>query len=417
MSNDQVLANHDVIIEDGKIVSIEPSGQKVSDNIIDGSGKFLMPGLFDAHAHMDSGYAPLFLMNGVTAVRDCGNDDTIFEQRADAENGKVLSPRLFVSGKIIEGDPPMWSEFKAIKNISEGKQAVKELKERNADQIKLYHTLPTDLYKSMVKEARKAGLRVAGHIPYTIPVIEALDLGVQCIEHITMFSEFLGEYDYEPANLSGYDDTWRRFKNPRINQQNLRALCEAFKRNDAYHCPTLIVEKQLAGLADYTKLTKETDTSLINQSLVKGAWNPNSDKAYPNIKNVRPLWFENFGVVYENLRTILPELAKSGTLLTGSDTCNPFVIPGSSLIQEVELLADSGLSNFQALQAATVNPAKYLEISNELGELKIGSTANLIMLNANPLEDVTNLRKLDGVFIQNSYYSQKSLASKAKPVG
>lgn len=415
MQNSSVLPAQDVVISGSKIESILPTSPNNSDiKVIDGSGKFLMPGLFDMHVHHEPSLLPLFLSNGITAVRDCGNSsDSVFKLRADIAAEKVLAPRMFVSGKILEGDPPLWPEFKVIKNTAEAVSAVGFLKKKGADQVKVYHTLPPKLYKTVLKVATKQKLKVAGHVPNDMSPIEALDAGLNCIEHLTTLGQLIGRYEYTKATEPEYEG-WYKFTKPTIDQESLNDLVLTFKSHDAYFCPTLIVHRQLSKLADYSKLKKETDTRFIEPKYVNQNWNPDHKNASTNIKGIKPLWFKNYGVIYDNLRSVLPELAKGATILAGSDTPNPFVVPGYSLLDELELMADSGLTNYQVLQAATVNGAKYLNVQDQLGKVSKGMDANLIILNKNPLESIKNIRSLDTVVLAGKAYSPSELEAKVE---
>lgn len=417
MTDNIVLRNHDVFITDGKITSVSAHQKgSAAENIIDGNGKYLMPGLWDSHAHMDHGFSAHYLAHGITAVRDCGNDDEVFALREDASSGRVLAPRLFVAGKILEGDPPLWPQFKVLKTEKDVYEYIDFLVKKKVDHVKVYHTLPPKLYTLAVALARENGLQVAGHIPDDMTPIEALDAGVTSIEHLMTLGQYLGRYDYKKATEKEYEGWWHFIK-PRIDSDNLQKLRSAFDKYNAYFCPTLIVHKQLSGMKDYAALVESIDASLINNKMVSENWNPDSKQANANIRGLKPLWWENYQIIFNNLRTALPELAKHARILAGSDTMNPFVLPGSSLLAELELLADSGLSNFQVLQAATVHPASYFGLDEEMGKVHSGASANLILLDANPLDNISNIRKLHGVYIHNSFHSQEVLKNRVKPLG
>jgi len=189
MTDEQVIVKQDVLIEGKLIKKIVPTGSLkiIVDDEIDGTDRYLMPGLFDMHAHVnEERFLKLFLLNGITAVRDLGNEDNgIFKLKKDINSGRIIGPRLFVSGKILEGDPPFWEGFNVIKSKAQAVNAVKELKAKGADQVKVYHTLSPELHKSIIDEAHKLGMKVTGHVPQEMNVLEALDAGQDGIEHLS----------------------------------------------------------------------------------------------------------------------------------------------------------------------------------------------------------------------------------------
>ncbi len=419
MADDQVLVKQDVFIEGKHIKKIVPSGTlKIAvDDVVDGTGKYLMPGLFDMHAHVnEERFLKLFLLNGITAVRDLGNvDDGIFKLKDDINSGKVTGPRLFVSGKILEGDPPFWEGFSVIKSKAQAVKAVKELKTKGADQVKVYHTLRPEIHKIIIDEAHKLGMKVTGHVPQEMTALQALNVGQDGIEHLSSVTGYIGQIDYEDANEPGYEG-WSRFIGYKIKDKELRELTHAFKSNNAYFCPTIIVDRQISKLADYKSLVKEADAKYVESHYIKEEWNPDSKNAATNIKGVKPLWFKNYAVIYNGSRSAIKTIKKGAIMLAGTDTPNPFVVAGFSLAKELELLVESGLSNFEAMQAATVNAAKWLEVYAELGTVAEGKVANLIVVGKNPLEHIENVKSISTVILNGRLFPKSKLDEMARLV-
>ena len=417
MSDEAVIANQDVLIEGKIIQKIFPTGsiEISAENEVDGSGKYLLPGLFDMHTHVnEKRFLDLFLMNGVTAVRDLGNvDKDIFKLKADINAGKVVGPRLFVSGKILEGDPPFWEGFNVIKTKAQAIEAVKELKAKGADQVKVYHTLSPELHRVIIEESHKLGMKVTGHVPVDITPVQALNIGQDGIEHMSSLTYYMGKTDYEDANEPGYEG-WSRFTGYKVKHKELSNLVDAFKAHKAYFCPTLIVDRQISSLANYKELVNETDSNYIEPRYIKEEWNPSSKNAATNIKGVKPLWFKNYGVIYKGSKGAIKAISEGAAILAGTDTPNPFVVPGFSLHKELELLVESGLSNFEALCAATVNAAEWLGVSGDLATVEVGKVANLLLLNADPLKDIKNTKKIDSVILEGKLYPHTLLARKAE---
>lgn len=417
MTSDHVLHNQDVEIEGRLIKSVSEAKRRVrpSGQVIDGTGKFLIPGLFDMHTHMnDKKFLPLFLMNGVTAIRELGNvDDSIFELKEQSKKDTFLGPRMFVSGKILEGDPPFWDGFEVIHSKTEAVAAVRELKQKGADFVKVYHTLPKDLYEAILDEAKKQDLKVTGHVPNDMSATEALDAGQSCIEHMSQITMNVGKVIDEGANEPGYKG-WRRFTGYKVNDSVFGKLLDSLQKQDAYICPTLVVEQKISALEDYDSLASSAEAGYMDASYTEEEWNPNHKNAASNIKGVRPLWFKNYGVIFGGSKTLIKQLAQHATILAGTDTPNPFVIPGFSLHSELELLVESGLSPYEAMQAATTNAAKYLEVRDELGTIEAGKIANLVLLSENPLESISHTRTALGIVLNGQYHEVDKLKELAR---
>lgn len=415
MVDENILPKQDVIVIDNKISKIVKSGSVglPSSTTIDGTDKYLMPGLFDMHAHLYKHFLPLLLMYGVTSVRDMGNDDSIFKLQSEIQANKILGPRLFVSGNILEGNPPLWDWTEIIQSTEQAKKAVHELKKKGVDQVKVYHTLSPDIHKAIITEAHECGLKVTGHIPNDLTPIQALQAGQDGIEHLLSIRMFVGEIKFKDSSTPGLEG-WSEFTKLEIIEKHLQQLIESFNKYSTFFCPTLIVHQQMAALADYDSLAQTVDTDYYSEDDVTKYWNPTHNNALENIKGQTPLWFRNTGVIYEGMRKVLPILAKNSTLLAGTDTPNPFVIPGVSLVQELELMVESGLSNFQALQAATTNAACWLNVQSELGSVEEGKIANLLIVNKNPLNDINTIANLEQVILSGTAHTRNHLAALAK---
>lgn len=417
MPGPRILHGYDVIIEGARIKQILPSRKqekgKFAGRVINGTGKFLIPGLFDMHVHLESkSFFPLFLMNGVTAIREVGSTrKDIFQLRDKVNAGKITGPRMFIAGPILEGYPPFWQGFRIVRTKKEGKQAVKELKEKRADFIKVYQTLKLGVYREIVHEAKKQKLKVIGHLPKSIDPIVALNLGQKELEHMDDIRQHVGEVRMKDISKKGYEG-WKKFTGLKIKQARLKNLGQVLQKNKAFICPTLVVDERMAQLSNYEKLKKLKEARLLPRHYREIDWKPSHPKSLENIRGLPPLWFQNFKVLHENSKQIIPFLAKHSILLAGSDTPNPFVVPGFSLIEELELFVKTGLQPYQAIEAATYNPSLFLDISNELGTIKEGKIANLVLLEKNPIQSISFLRTIQGTFLNGNYYPRLVIKNK-----
>lgn len=409
MPGNRILKNRNVFIWDNKIEKIT-AGKKLQKNIyeevriINGEGKFLIPGLFDMHVHLESkNFFPLFLMNGVTAIRDVGNTKKdIFQLRDQVNSGEILGPQMFVAGPILEGHPPFWQGFKNLRTTTQAKKAVEELKKKGADFIKVYETLTPEVYKMILRTARKFGLTVTGHIPSSIDIFKAIRAGQNCFEHIATLGNSI------------FKITWRKKENKWLvenikpNHQKLEILLKQLSKTKSVICPTLVFFEKYAKLATYQKLLNLKEIKYMPKYYSSIGWNPSHPKSFANIKGKTSQWFRNSGIVTKSMYKMIPLLQKKGVLLlAGSDTPNPFVVPGFSLIEELELLVKAGLAPFQALQTATYNPAKFLSVLSDFGTIEEGKIANMVILNKNPLKNISNIKSIEGVFLNGNYIKRE----------
>ena len=415
MPGSRILHGYDVIIEGARIKQILSSrkqkSEKFTGRVINGTGKFLIPGLFDMHVHLESkSFFPLFLMNGITAIREVGSTrKDIFQLRDKVNSGNIIGPRMFIAGPILEGDPPFWQGFKNLRTAAEAKKAVGELKKKGADFIKVYDTLTPKVYTMILETAHKLGLNVTGHIPSSMDMFAALRAGQDCFEHI----DTLGN--------SIFKITWTKKKGQwvvgkiKLSGPKLAMLLRQLSIKKSAVCPTLVFFEKYAKLATYKKLLGSQEMRYMPKYYGSVAWNPSHPKSFANIKGKDPQWFRNAGNIAKPMLKLIPLLQKKGiVLLAGSDTPNAFVVPGFSLIEELKLLVLAGLKPFQALEAATYNSSLFLGVSHELGTIERGKIANLVLLRKNPLQNISYIRSVEGVIINNTYLSSKDIKKSIK---
>lgn len=404
------VSRNDVVIHNNRIVHIGSNTYEKGCEIIDGSGKYLLPGLFDMHAHLDKeSHFSLFLMNGVTGIREMGNTrDDIFELKKMVNSGETFGPRMYICGPILEGYPPFWEGFKVITTKHQAIEAVKQLEEKGADFIKVYHSLEKPVYETVVKEALSRNLRVTGHIPQDISIIEAIETGQTGIEHMNDINDYVIDIEMRDAR-NNEEPGYMVFTNCTVQEEPMEELLEKLTYHDTYICPTLILDEQMSRLADYEQLKQIPEAQYLDSYYKDIDWNPRHPESSSNINGLAPLFFQNLNTIHKASKPLVKKLATNSTLLAGSDTPNPFVVPGFSLIQELELLVDSGVSNYEVLEAATCNGTDFLGVSDDVGTIEVGKIANLVLLNDNPLEDITALKNNSGTILNGVFYPKEYL--------
>ena len=415
-----------VVISGGRINEINRTGKvKVpkDSQVIDAAGKFLIPGLWDMHAHtlVKEMFFPLYLANGVTGVRDMYNPLAQFaEWRREILEGKILGPRIVASQTIVDGPRPVWPLSIVAVNESEGRAAVLSLKRRGADFVKVYSLLPREAYFAIADEAKKQGMTFAGHVPLAVSAGEASDAGQKSVEHLTgvLLACSAREDELRAATLktvggggsllleSFFKSEFEALDS--YDEKKAHALFARFAQNGTWHVPTLTVLRAFWYFDDQTTLS---DPRLrYVQPVVRKALGWNEKDAF-GFKERTPETVAAGRKLFKEQLKLVGAMHKAGVrLMAGTDTPNPFVYPGFSLHDELELLVEAGLTPMEALQTATRNPAEYLGQLDSLGTVEKGKLADLVLLEADPLERVTNTKRIAAVVVNGKLITKAQLA-------
>lgn len=412
-----------VTISGGKIAGIgeyrRGSEPKTAD-VIDGRGKFLIPGLWDMHVHWyDERFLPLFIANGVTGVRQMWGIEVHQEWRRRMQEGSLLGPREFIASTIIDGPKPVWPGSIAVKDAAQGEAAVRNSRKNGADFIKVYSLLPRDAYFAIAAESKKEGIPFAGHVTYAVSLSEASDAGQKSVEHLTgallAASSREDEFRKEIVQAMSGDNpysatsalTRRLSKEIRESYDPVKApaLYRHLARNRTWQTPTLTVLRATANLDD-PNFVDDPRLRYVSQT-VRQSWDPRND--FRLKARTKEDW-EEARRTYDSYVRVVGEMRRAGVpILAGTDVLNPFCFPGFSLHDELALLAGAGLTPMEALQASTRSAADYLGILDSFGTVEKGKTADLVVLEANPLDDITNTRKIAGVMLSGRYFPKASL--------
>jgi hypothetical protein len=399
-----------VVIRGDRISDIGKAGEIISPpdaTVVDASGKFLIPGLWDMHVHWyNRDSLTLFTANGVTGVRQMFGGPNLLRWRDEIAKGSLTGPRMIVASPIIDGPQPVWPNSIAVGNEEEGRKAVREVKQWGADFVKVYSLLPRDAYFGIADESRRQGISFVGHVPFAVSPAEASDAGQKSIEHLTGILIGCSDKETELRNeIVKAKSPGARFRREGValletfNNRKAKDLFARFVKNQTWQCPTLTVLRSNAYLGDQ------------------------SFRDDPRLKYVPPPMRERWGQrmanrndsdyarkVFKKEVEIVGAMQRAGVpLLAGTDTGNPFCFPGFSLHDELALMVSGGLTPSESLRAATLNPARFLGLEKTLGTIEPGKIADLVLLDSDPLADIRNTQKINAVISNGRLFDRKAL--------
>jgi imidazolonepropionase-like amidohydrolase len=393
--------------------------------IVNATGKFLMPGLWDMHVHWyEKDYLPVFIANGVTGIRQMFGAPIHHQWRKEIEAGQLVGPHMLIASPIVDGPKPVWPGSIAVANASEAQQAVIQAKQSGADFVKVYSLLSRDAYFAIADESKKQAIPFEGHVPESISLEEASNAGQKSVEHLTGVliacstreAELLKAAQETSAAIAAGQLSSTGFWGPEYRQRQKLALATysaqkaetvfgELSKNRTWQCPTLTVLRSMA-FSDDPSFTNDPRLKYIPRDIVS-SWDPKAD-IFLKTKTAED-WALGKEVFHKEL-AIVGAMQRSGVgMLAGTDTLNPYCFPGFSLHDELGLLVESGMTPMQALQAATLNPARFLGREEDLGSVATGKIADLVLLDANPLDDIGNTRKIAAVVFGGRFFSRTSL--------
>ena len=398
-----------VVLTADRISAIGPSATlsvPAEAQVVDATGKFLIPGLWDMHVHW---YArdlfTLFIANGVTGVRQMFGNSDLLRWRNEIAKGSLIGPRMVVASPIIDGPRPVWPNSISVRNEEEGRQAVRNVKQWGADFVKVYTLLPRDAYFAIADESKRQGMTFVGHVPQTVSASEASDAGQKSIEHLTglLLECSYNEKDLRDKILRGNYPPGRANAeaNETFSEKKAADLYARFVKNQTWQCPTLTVLHSHA-FADEEDLRRDARVRYIRQQLLQ-RWKTRLAEHDGSNKAVAKK-------IFQREAQITGAMQKAGvSILAGTDTGNPFCFPGFSLHEELALLVNAGLTPLDALRSATINPAKFFGLEQRLGTIESGKIADLVLLDANPLQDIRNTQRISAVIQNGRLFDRKAL--------
>jgi imidazolonepropionase-like amidohydrolase len=433
-------ADMTVLVQKQRIVAVSPSVSTSipwNAQVVDATGKFAIPGLVDAHVHLTGSgepegsrefMIPLLLANGITTVRDMGGYlESLLPLRREIAEGKRVGPTIFFAGPYLDGNPPSFQPSLVVTNAAQADEDVQTLVERGVDFIKVQSILSREAYFAIAAAAHREHIVFVGHVPDRVTAAEASDAGQKSIEHLTgvlracshdepalMREQFRAAPKKEtPKESQARAAAWERSLLASYSEEKAAELIAKFRRNGTWQAPTLVLLRNDAFPGPDTDPAAEAVLRYVPRTIAQ-KWKE------ARLEQSRFATSTEFALreklLAQSMRMVGQMQAAGVGVMAGTDTAAPYVVPGFALHEELELFVQAGLTPKQALRAATKSPADFLGESERNGSIAAGRAADLVLLGANPLEDIRNAEKIEAVVVRGSFLDRSALDNLRKSV-
>jgi len=419
-----------VEIRDGKIAAVRDAAAPVPKGaeVLNATGKFLMPGLWDMHVHLQGPQRDLnlFVANGVLGVRDMGSAaKDIFPWREQVARGALLGPRIVACGPIIDGPTPTNPPVSvSVRDAASARETTRSIQAMGADCLKVHDGVPLDAYLAIADEAKKLKLPLVGHVPVQVPTLRATDAGQRSIEHqiglrgasaaeaAVMEAEAKHDVFGEAMRTKSFaliPESIAKKGNLLLDQfdpERAQALYRAFARNGTALTPTLVTQRSLTFIDDLA--AREDPRDRYVPASERKWWRPEAGM----LTRYRTPAYKAFRKrEYAKTLEQIPVAHRAGVIfLAGTDTHIPYTYSGFSLHEELQLFVKAGLTPLEALRTATINPVRFLGLEAQLGGIEPGKIASVVLLDANPLQEISNSQKISAVVVAGKLLRSSDLA-------
>ncbi len=407
MQDDKVLEDHSIYVKDGVIMEIAPEAEISVAGVrtLDGRGMYVFPGLAEFHAHLPNPdqFGPefqeevlwLYLANGVLRIRSMMGHESHLVLKDKVEKGEVPGPRMFISGPSFNGN--------SVANPDAGRAMVREQKAAGYDHLKLHPGLDVPKFLAIADEAKKEEIFFGGHVSYDVGLVMSVENGYRSVEHLDGFLEAmvtdkskLNPTKSGPFNMLAVGE---------VNKALLPDLIKLCKENETWMAPTMTLFERYFGYQPAYELRQQPEMFYLPGQMVTQWFNTKSQLEGNGVlteAKVKPY--------LEFRQWLLLELHKAGVpMVMSSDSPQVFNVPGFSIHQEIESMSKAGMSNYEILKTGSVNCADYFEESGEWGVLKPGAAAEFVLVQGNPLEDLTTMQKPQAIMIQGKFIQRDEL--------
>jgi len=394
------LPHRDVLVRGGMIRGVDRHRPQrrwpAQALLIDGTGKYLLPGFSDMHIHAyfgDEQQLKLYVVNGITTVLNLSGSPQRLGWKQKIAAGEILGPAFYTSGPIVDGDPPTTSTHAVVRNRSEAENEVDEQVRQGYDFIKPYSALSPDAYGGVIDAARRDHIRLVGHVPWSVGVQATIDAHQDAIAHVEeLYSYFVNRHLKPPPDT-------------RPDPTKIASLAASLRDHDIWVITTLSANTNILRQAtELNQVLNSPETKFIPKTDLDEC---RRDDPFANRGTD---WVLENKIMVPFLFKIVAGLQAAGVrMMAGTDATNPMMVPGFSLHDELEQLVQAGLTPFEALVTTTRNPQLFLGRLQETGTVTRGKSADLVLLEGNPLESISNTRRIAGVVIRGRWLDARQL--------
>lgn len=408
--NGEVVENLHVEIDSGKIKSITRNIENIRDFSIkiDGRDKFLMPGLAEMHAHIPQSPTSmerteevlfLYLSNGITTIRGMLGHPSHLQLRQKANNGEILSPRIFTSSPSLNGNS-VTSKEEAIEKVS-------AYHKKGYDFLKIHPGIQLDVFNQIVETANEVGIDFAGHVPVKVGIRHALKSKYASIDHVDGFLEGLVpealDLDASANGFFGYNFT------PYADISKIDELVQLAKDNEVWIVSTQSLFTRWFAPVSSDELLTQPEMKYMRPATLEN-WKRRKNESIASSTGFKEAQWKQFDAIRKQL---IKKLQDDGHgMLLGSDAPQLFNVPGFSIHHEMDALKEAGLSPLEIIRSGTINPAIYFGMEDIFGSIKEGLDADLVLVDANPLKDIKALQQISGVMIKGNWLSKETISKK-----
>jgi hypothetical protein len=404
MADGSLLPNQDVFIEGATIKGIYPSGKKSAAKnaqLISGNGKTLLPGMFDMHTHNDKFRGILHLAGGVTSVRDLANNKQLKQLAEQFNDNEILGPRIVTFCGIIDGPGEFANQRNVIENLQEGLEEIQDYKNLGYQQIKLYSSIKPEWVQPLTDKAHELGMRVSGHIPAYMTATQAINQGYNEIQHINMlFLNFLPD-TIDTRTPLRHTMPAQHGADLDLTSKEYKDFIDLLKSKDILVDPT-------AAIFENMYIAKEGEPSPTFSMVADRFPIMNQRGFYSGGLTKEGEKEQRYKDSFDKMLEVINDLFKSGvTIVPGTDG-----LPGFLYHRELELYVKAGIPSSEVLKLATIKSAEITGVDDLYGSIEAGKQADLILVDGNPVEDITDIRKIECTLKGgNLYYTEEMYSS------
>ena len=408
MNSEIVLEGMTVVIKDDIIHKIGKASKiKIPKGAveIDGTGKYLMPGLADMHVHTWSeNDFLLYVANGITFVRDMWGSPQHLKWKKMIVDGEQIGPSMITAGPLLDGPDPVWEGSIVIETPEQAAREVAAQRQAGYDFIKIYNKLSKECFDTIMDAAKKNDIPVAGHVPFDVALEHFMQSGVVSNEHLTGYREALLSDDAPEAEPAHFTTRMKRWEY--IDESKIPTVVSATLDSGMWICVTLFVNEGFVSPAEAEELYKRPAMKYVDP-ITLASWDPTKDVF---VKDLGEEDFKSIKKAISHLHRLTEALHKAGArILLGTDSPNPFTVTGFAIHRELQRLIDCGMTPYEAIQTGTTNAAEFLGQQDIFGTIEEGKRADLILVEDNPLEDVANVAERAGVMLRGQWFPEETL--------